>query len=538
MILELSTRPPRGEVTSAFLAGFDCPEPLPPSYLTDESRVIGSAERLLLPRNEAEVSVVLREAQRNKTLVTVSAGRTGVVGGAVPSGGWILSLERMAHVYDLRFDDHSREFRLRIGPGLVLQNLRRAIQTALFPFLRPPEGDALRHLESFRRQSSRWVFAPDPTEKTAQLGGMAATNASGSRTFRHGAVRRHIRALTVALPNGEMLDLRRGDLVLRPGDTLQISGSDSSTTSLIIPTYSIPAGKHACGYFSAPLLDPIDLFIGSEGTLGVITELEIALTETPGKEAEIVVVLPNSKVACRFVDLLRRNLEPALAEIEAVEYLCDASLALLGEHHLHPRFAERGGVGVFVSVRILGDIVRALEFFEKLITDAGGDPRETLAALSPVEIERIAHYRHALPETVNTLVSQARAVHPQLTKLGTDMAVPDRYLEEVMELYSRRLSNTGLRHVIFGHIGDNHLHVNILPQNPAEYARGKELYQEFANWIAGTGGSVSAEHGIGKLKKYLMSIQYDVAAITEMRSLKSSLDPHWLLNRGNLFDFE
>lgn len=509
---------------------------IPPSFLTDESRIHGEAERLFMPRTEAEVAVILREAERLKVLVTISAGRTGVVGGAVPRGGWILSMERMASVEDLLFDEGRGEFQLRVQPGVVLETLRRAIRSAFFPFSRQVGGETLKRLEEFRAQSTSWVFPPDPTEKTAHIGGMVASNASGARTFRYGATREHVRALTVVLPNGESLDLRRGQCVLSPGEGVEIHGEGRAPIVLQAPAYAIPSVKHACGYHSGDRIDLVDLFIGSEGTLGVITRVTLALTRVPGQEAEFVAFFPTRKAACDFVCALRRERNPDLLDIEAIEYLCEDSLAMLAGHRLHPAFPSGTAVAVFVGARIIGPIGAALAMLAGVVTAAGGRADETLSALNPVDIARVAHFRHALPETVNSLIADIRSRHPGLTKLGTDMSVPDEVLTDVLDLYSHRLRESRLRHVVFGHIGNNHLHVNIIPENPYDYQRGKDLYQEFAAWVVRAGGSVSAEHGIGKLKKYLMGIQFPSEALSEMKALKKALDPHWLLNRGNLFD--
>lgn len=539
MTRQIKARSPRGEASERlFDAEHSASESIPPSFLSDESRIHGTAERLFFPRTESGVSAILCEARRLRIPVTVSAGRTGVVGGAVPHGGWILSTERMASVEDFQFDDATGEYRLLVGPGVVLENLRRAIRSVFFPFSGPVGKDTQQRLEEFRSQSTRWIFAPDPTERTAQIGGMAASNASGARTFRYGATREHLRGLTVVLPNGEVLDLRRGECVVAPGEKIEITSTHQPPIILIAPTYAIPDGKHACGFYSGPRFDLIDLFIGSEGTLGVITGLELALSKVPGQEAELVAFFPEMRMACRFVELLRQHRRSESIEIEAIEYLCEASLTLLAEHRLHPRFPAGRAVAVCIGARIVGQIGSALEMINGLIARAGGVGGEALAALNSVDIARVAHFRHALPETVNALIAQVRSEYPGLTKLGTDMAVPDESLEAVLELYSRRLTETGLRHVMFGHIGNNHLHVNILPRNPDEYARGKELYQEFAAWVVRAGGSVSAEHGIGKLKKYLMGIQFQATPLAEMKALKTALDPLWLLNRGNLFDPE
>ena len=118
------------------------------------------------------------------------------------------------------------------------------------------------------------------------------------------------------------------------------------------------------------------------------------------------------------------------------------------------------------------------------------------------------------------------------------MAVPNEKLEETIVMYNRDLSEMNLEYIKFGHIGDNHVHVNIIPKNTDEYERGKSLYKEWAKRIASIGGTVSAEHGIGKLKRELLQVMYGPEGIEEMKKLKKIFDPLLVLNRGNEFSLE
>jgi D-lactate dehydrogenase (cytochrome) len=119
--------------------------------------------------------------------------------------------------------------------------------------------------------------------------------------------------------------------------------------------------------------------------------------------------------------------------------------------------------------------------------------------------------------------------------LGTDLSVPDAFLRTILARYRADLHRESLEHVIFGHIGDNHVHVNIIPDTLDDYRRGRALYLEWARAVVGLGGSVSAEHGIGKLKTDLLREMYGEKGIAEMRELKSIFDPAGILNPGNLF---
>ena len=138
--------------------------------------------------------------------------------------------------------------------------------------------------------------------------------------------------------------------------------------------------------------------------------------------------------------------------------------------------------------------------------------------------ERCIHDAHGLAQC-----------EPAWDPRGPDMAVPDERLEDVVALYRSKLEATRLEHVIFGHVGDNHLHVNILPRSERELEEAKALYEVFAREVVAMGGSVSAEHGIGRIKKSLLLLQYGREKVEQMRAIKEALDPRGLLNPGVLF---
>ena len=120
-------------------------------------------------------------------------------------------------------------------------------------------------------------------------------------------------------------------------------------------------------------------------------------------------------------------------------------------------------------------------------------------------------------------------------KLGSDYAVPLARNREMLARYHSDLRQHALDYVIFGHIGDAHVHVNILPKSQAEFDAGQRLMLDFARHAVELGGTVSAEHGLGKRKAHLLELQYTSAQIESMQQVKRRLDPQWLLNRGNLF---
>jgi len=487
-------------------------------YLFDESRMMGNADAIALPENEGDVLEVLAEARLGKTPVTISAGRTGLTGGASPDGGILLSFERMNRIFEKGFDAQKKEWFIRIEPGVRLEDIARALS-----------GEP------------RLFYPPDPTEQTAMLGGAVACNASGARTFDYGATRSYVRRLRVALITGEILDIRRGDIKADSQNMITIPLPHRSI-SFSIPAYQMPGTKNTAGYFTEPKMDLIDLFIGSEGTLGVFTEMELRLLSKPPFTIGVMIYFPSDEAVARFVHNIRKSslhLHP-----QSLEYFDQNSLELLRQKRLQD--------GASNKIAAIPESARAILYYERLYDDEGmteqilGSLEEALgahgisledtwAAFDEEGIQRMKDFRHALPEAVNALIAQVKTACPNITKLGTDFAVPDQYLDEMMKLYRVRLNESQLRHVIFGHIGDNHLHINIIPRDEDEYEAGKRLYLELADEVIRRGGTIAAEHGIGKLKKHLLHRMLGEHGIEEMRRIKRLFDPDFLINRGNLF---
>ena len=146
---------------------------------------------------------------------------------------------------------------------------------------------------------------------------------------------------------------------------------------------------------------------------------------------------------------------------------------------------------------------------------------------------KLREFRHQLPVLMNEWFARYKQ-----RKVSTDMAVPDDAFPGLFSLYKDTLRSSGLRYTIFGHIGDNHVHVNILPRDDEEGARARELYIQFLRYAASVGGTLSAEHGVGKLKRDYLRFFYTDAQLHEMAALKKALDPNGILGRGNIFSEE
>jgi len=151
-------------------------------------------------------------------------------------------------------------------------------------------------------------------------------------------------------------------------------------------------------------------------------------------------------------------------------------------------------------------------------------------ATNETDQAKLREFRHALP----VLMNEWFARHNQ-RKVSTDMAVPDDAFADILRFYEDSLRGTGLRYTIFGHIGDNHVHVNILPRNDDEAGNAWEIYRKFIHRAVQVGGTISAEHGIGKLKREYLRELYGEEHLREMAALKRAFDPAGILGRGNMF---
>ena len=506
-------------------------------YRRDESRAQGNAETISFPTSEDEVRAILRELHAVRTPVTVQGARTGLAAGAVPTGGHVMNLSRMNAYLGLRRSSDGRFF-LRVQPGVVLSELRKHLRARALP----GRGwdDASRAAAQELAQAPEQIFPTDPTETSACLGGMAACNASGARSYAYGPMRPHVSGLRVALACGDLVALRRGELKAH-GRTLELTTESGRRIALDLPTYVMPQTKNASGYFVEDDMDAIDLFIGSDGTLGVITELELELMPAPAATWGVSCFFTTEAAAVAFTQAAR----PALGLATAFEYFDAAALDILRTQRENstafsalPAIDPEAACCIFVELsgtsedELLDELYRLGE----LLDETGGSEKATWVARTDVDREAQRFFRHAVPESVNMLIDERRRTDPTITKLGSDMSVPDDKLADVMALYRASLSEAGLESAAWGHIGNNHLHVNVLPRNARDYARGKELFESWAVRVTAMGGAVSAEHGVGKLKRSFLAVMYGENHVREMARVKLALDPYGQLGRGNLFD--
>ncbi|HEV8160087.1 MAG TPA: FAD-binding oxidoreductase [Pyrinomonadaceae bacterium] len=485
------------------------------NYLTDASNMQGGfSDKLFIPETREEIAEILKETNKEKIAVTVSGARTGTVGGAIPFGGYVVSLEKFNRIKEINEDFATVE------SGVILTDLQKAVE------------------------AKNLFYPPDPTEWSCQIGGTVATNASGARSFKYGATRKFVQKLEIVLASGDLLNLKRGEVFTGNGFT-ELKTESGNLIKAKMPTYQQPdVRKNTSGYFSAENLDAIDLFIGSEGTLGVITEIELSLLQKPQGFLSGIVFFKDEEDLLNFVNQVReisfatRNIQiqnpkskiQNSIDATVLEYFDKNSLDFIREKF--PETPENLQGAIFFEQETTHETEDALfEQWSNLLEKNRAELDDSWFTTSEQDLVKMREFRHALPVAVNE-----RIVRYKQRKIGTDMAVPDDRFATFLKFYKQKLTESGLDFVIFGHIGDNHLHANILPKTDDEAGKAKHLYGRFVAQAIMLGGTISAEHGIGKLKSKYLNVQYGERYLSEMAELKRAFDPNGILGRGNMFD--
>ncbi|KKK42262.1 hypothetical protein LCGC14_0604130 [marine sediment metagenome] len=510
------------------------------SYLLDESKLSGEAELLLFPKSEAEIYSVISFLRENKIRAYISASRTGIVGSSVPTSGAILSTEKMNEITGIGYDKNKGNYFIRVEPGITLQEINDRLMKKEFENITELTPDAKK---KFKEENKMFYYPVDPTEMSATIGGTVATNASGGSTLKYGTTREWIKGLRVMLSSGEILDIQRGMYFASKEGTFIINQSNNLKLEFKIPNYIFNTKvKNAAGIYSKPEMDLIDLFIGSEGILGVVTHVDIWIAEKQNLISNVL-FFNSEDDAISFVEFLSINkkISPELIEFFSFEALN----LLIKVQSENPSSMNIPLIPVEANTAIFFDfpyIESRLEIMfndlDEIAKKCKTDLAKGWSGYEKQDHIRFKQFRHALPENVNAIIAERKQQFPEFHKLGTDMSVPGKNFRSMMKYYHSTLRNANLEYVIFGHIGDYHVHVNILPKNMEELKIGEEIYEKFARKAVEYGGSISGEHGIGKIKRKFLSIMYTQENLEEMRLIKKTLDPSLILNYGNIISFE
>ncbi len=444
------------------------------AYSRDASGVELVPEYVARPSSAAEVVELMRESHAGRVPVTTAGGQSSMTAASITDQGLLLSLRALTNTLDVNPETRT----VRVDAGVIVADVRIA---------------AAQH---------GLLFTPDPTsEKESTVGGAIACNASGARSLRYGATRRHVRALTVALANGDVVEFRRPALE-----------------------------KNTVGYAMAH--DPVDWFIGSEGTLGVVLSAEFGLLPRPEQSIGLAVPFPDERSALSFVSAARRSnkVHPRCLEFfdeRAVVIVREAEGSTVDANGTCLVYIEETGDDINLDAELPLD--EWLQLAELHNADSG-DIRVYDSEPAMLEARRL---RHAVPATMNERGACFRAAGGR--KVSTDWAVPFPLLAETLAKARAHADTHGVeRAVAYGHAGNGHPHQNFLARDAVELHKIEAVVEATLRDVLAVGGTVAAEHGIGKLKRRWLPMQMSALQQGAMRALKHELDPHGLLAPGNV----
>lgn len=442
------------------------------AYSRDSSGLELIPDEIARASSGAEAVEIIREAVGRRTPVTAAGSQTSMTGASITDRGLLLSLAPMSRVIDV--DTEKRI--ARVEPGLRIGELNRLLSE-----------DGLQ-------------FAPDPTsENDATIGGAIACNASGARSLHYGATRAHVAGVQVVHADGKVAWYRRS----RPE-------------------------KNAVGYAAAQ--DPVDWFVGSEGTLGVVIEAELSLVDAPVSPVGLAIPFPSNADALDFVVASRLS---RTRSARCLEYFDRRALEISSSKG--EAWDESAGAMIYLEddAGESRDLDPILDYWL-----ASGERHNALSsdirAYQGSQALREARVmRHAVPATLNERGASFRSVGGR--KVSTDWAVPFPLLRHALEVSEEavRKHNAPIP-VTYGHAGNGHPHQNFIATNQAELGRINSAIEETLHRVIELGGTVSAEHGLGKLKSHWLVLQFAPRQVSVMRAIKATLDPAGMLAPGNI----
>jgi glycolate oxidase len=434
-------------------------------YGHDETEDLNFRPALVaLPGSTAEISEILRHTYSRNIPVTVRGAGSGLSGGALPLyGGVVLSLERLNKILEI----DEKNLQVRTQPGVITEVLQNSVEeNGLF-------------------------YPPDPASKGwCFIGGNVATNSGGPRALKYGVVKDYVLDLEVVLPGGEII--RTGARTL----------------------------KNSTGY------NLTQLMVGSEGTLGVITEIVLKLIPRPAFNLLMLVPFQSSEDACAAVGaIFRAGITPSALEFMersaidwATRYVGDINVPVEPDIQAHLLIEVDGNYpdSLYLDCEKIAEVVSQFNAGEILFADSEAQK------LDLWKLRR--NVGHAVK--INSIYKEE------------DTVVPRAYLPELLKGVKSIGAKYGFESVCYGHAGDGNLHVNILKQNMSDPDWQNKLPEgitEIFQLVKSLGGTISGEHGIGWVQKRYMPIVFSEVELRIMKGIKELFDPKNLMNPGKIF---
>jgi len=420
---------------------------------------------IVFPNNVEAVVAIVKLANRVNLALVPSGGRTGLSGGAMASNGeLVVAMDRLNKIHS--FDPSDRQ--VVCEAGVVTEQLQQ-----------------------FAEEQDLFYPVDFASSGSSQIGGNVATNAGGIKVIRYGMTRNWVQGLKVVTGTGQVLDLNRGLI------------------------------KNATGY------DFRHLFIGSEGTLGLIVEVTLSLCSKPQDPSVMVLGIENMAAAMPVLQTFQRNLK-----LTAFEFFSEKALRhVIAEKGLARPFATECEFYTLVEFENYPeqDMETAMTTFESCMEEGwvvDGTISQTLS-----QAQNLWRLREDISETISKFTPYKNDISVKVSKIPA-------FLQQVDELVSARYPDFEI--IWFGHIGDGNVHLNILKPDTLPAA---QFFEQCASvsvkvfeLVQAHGGSVSAEHGVGLLKKPFLSYSRSTEEVEYMRAIKRLFDPNNIMNPGKLVD--
>ena len=476
------------------------------SYCRDWSNMKGWADMVVKPKNKEECAIILKICYDYNIPVTVSAGKTNLTGSATPNGGIVLSIENLNDT-PIVLDVDSKEVSCSVG--ITLEHLRE---------------------EVLKLSKNKLYYPVDPTSRyDAYIGGTIACNASGFIPGERGATRYWINEIELLLPNGLFLKAKRGQYISKDG-FFKIKGFNEK---LPIPKYKRPNIKNASGPYSSENgeIDFVDLIIGSEGIYGLIVACKLKLEKKPKNYLELFLCLNNEEKAIDFHDFLYDYFDGCMSKISALEYFGYNS-----QHYMKHRnflFKNESDVGIYIQIPIYqGSFDKKSKEWIDLINqfDDSSDLDSVIVLNDPINWKKFFEARHSIPDNALSKTRKLGGV-----SIITDTIVPPNNYRKYLSLIHEKLQKENIEYLLFGHLGDCHLHFHLIPSNTQE-EQSLRVYDYMIDLSTKFGGVYSAEHGTGKRKRNDFKKCYGDKAVEMVKKSKLAVDPKLILNRGNIFN--
>ncbi len=435
-------------------------------YGRDWTRVHTPApSAVVLPGNIAEVQALVRLALDRQLSLVPSGGRTGLSAGAVACNGEIVvALDRLNGIADFNPVDRT----VRCGAGVITAQL-----------------------QAFAEEQGLFYPVDFASSGSSQIGGNISTNAGGIKVIRHGMTRDWVAGLKVVTGTGELLDLNRGLL------------------------------KNNAGY------DLRQLFIGAEGTLGIVVEATMQLGRPPKDLAVLVLGVTDMSAVMRVLEAYQGAMD-----LQAFEFFSELALQKVVAHQgLQRPFETRAEFYALLEFEqnTAADMEQAMSLFEYCMEQ--GWVVDGVVSQSVAQAQALWRLREDISETISRWT-------PYKNDISTTIARVPAFLAEVDAVVSSAYPDFEI--VWFGHIGDGNVHLNVLKPDTLPMAEFQQRCGEVSRWVFEIvqryEGSVSAEHGVGLLKKDYLHYTRSAAEISIMRQIKRVFDPQGIMNPGKIFD--